>query len=86
MAKAFRPRRRPGVVARRNALHARGVQGQGRADLRQGAVLGDPSGLLSSSLAGKSRGAIEIHADDDIDTEALTALIQEAVLLNEASR
>jgi hypothetical protein len=51
----------------------------------KGASLDDPSGLFNSSLEGNTRRAIDIHEDDEIDEEALRALIREAVDLNESS-
>jgi hypothetical protein len=50
----------------------------------KGASLDDPSGLFNSSLEGKVRRAIDIHEDEDVDGEALKALIGEAVKLNES--
>ena len=51
----------------------------------KGASLEDPSGLFNSSLEGNTRRAIDIHEDDEIDEEALKALIREAVALNTSS-
>ena len=51
----------------------------------KGASLEDPSGLFNSSLEGKVRRAIDIHEGDEVDEEALKALVQEAVALNESS-
>src|SRR5688500_16548000 len=48
----------------------------------RGASLDDPSGLFNSSLEGNTRRAIDIHEDDEIDEEALKALIRDAVELN----
>ena len=48
----------------------------------KGASLPDPSGLFNSSLDGNTRRAIDFHEGDDIDEEALTALIHAAVELN----
>ncbi|HEX4483414.1 MAG TPA: DUF1801 domain-containing protein [Solirubrobacteraceae bacterium] len=48
----------------------------------KGASLDDPSGLFNSSLEGKVRRAIDIHEGDEIDEQALQALIREAVALN----
>jgi len=48
----------------------------------KGASLEDPSGLFNSSLEGKVRRAIDFHEDDEVDEEALKALIREAVALN----
>jgi hypothetical protein len=52
----------------------------------KGASLEDPSGLFNSSLEGNTRRAIDIHEDDEIDEEALMALIRAAVALNTSSR
>ena len=51
----------------------------------KGASLPDPSGLFNSSLEGATRRAIDIHEGDDIDADALKALIKAAVALNCAS-
>jgi len=48
----------------------------------KGASLGDPAGLFNSSLGGNTRRAIDIHEGEEIDGEALKALIREAVALN----
>lgn len=48
----------------------------------KGASLEDPAGLFNSSLEGKTRRAIDIHEDDEIDEEALKDLIRAAVALN----
>lgn len=50
----------------------------------KGASLDDPAGLFNSSLEGNVRRAIDFHEGDEIDEEALVALIQEAVALNES--
>jgi hypothetical protein len=52
----------------------------------KGAALKDPSGLFNSSLDGNVRRAIDIHADDKIDEEALKDLIRAAVALNLAGK
>ena len=48
----------------------------------KGASLEDPSGLFNASLEGNTRRAIDIHEGDEIDEEALKALIRAAVALN----
>ncbi|HWP33231.1 MAG TPA: DUF1801 domain-containing protein [Solirubrobacterales bacterium] len=48
----------------------------------KGASLEDPSGLFNSSLEGNTRRAIDFHEGDEIDENALTALIRSAVALN----
>jgi hypothetical protein len=48
----------------------------------KGASLQDPSGLFNSSLDGNTRRAIDIREGDEIDEEALKALIRAAVALN----
>ena len=48
----------------------------------KGASLEDPSGLFNSSLEGNTRRAIDIHEGDEVDGEALKALIRAAVELN----
>ena len=48
----------------------------------KGASLEDPAGLFNSSLDGNTRRAIDIREDDEIDEEALKALIRAAAELN----
>jgi hypothetical protein len=50
----------------------------------KGASLADPNGLFNSSLGGKTRRALDIGEGEEIDGEALKALIREAVELNSA--
>jgi hypothetical protein len=50
----------------------------------KGASLEDPSGLFNSSLEGNTRRAIDVHEGEEIDEEALKALIRAAVSLNES--
>ncbi len=50
----------------------------------KGAALKDPSGLFNSSLDGKVRRAIDIHEGEQVDAEALKALVRAAVTLNQA--
>ena len=51
----------------------------------KGASLKDPTHLFNSSLEGRVRRAIDIHEGEKIDEKALTALVREAVALNEVS-
>ncbi|MGB6212920.1 DUF1801 domain-containing protein [Pseudomonas mandelii] len=48
----------------------------------QGASLEDPWGLFNASLEGNTRRAIDVHEGDEINEEALKALINAAVALN----
>jgi hypothetical protein len=48
----------------------------------KGASLEDPSHLFDSSLDGNVRRAIDIHEGDEIDEQALKALIRAALALN----
>jgi hypothetical protein len=48
----------------------------------KGASLPDPKGLFNSSLDGNVRRAIDFREGDEIDAEALKALVQAAVTLN----
>ena len=50
----------------------------------KGASLEDPAGLFNSSLDGNVRRAIDFFEGDEIDEPALTALLLEAIALNEA--
>jgi len=51
----------------------------------KGASLEDPSGLFNSSLEGNVRRAIDFHEGEEIDAEALKALVRAAVALNASS-
>jgi hypothetical protein len=48
----------------------------------KGASVDDPAGLFNSSLEGNTRRAIDFHEGEEIDEEALKALIRAAVALN----
>lgn len=48
----------------------------------QGAALEDPAGLFNSSLKGNTRRAIDFEEGDEIDEEALKALVRAAAALN----
>jgi hypothetical protein len=50
----------------------------------KGAALDDPSRLFNASLEGNTRRAIDFHEGDEIDEEALKALIRAAVSLNKS--
>ena len=50
----------------------------------KGASLEDPSGLFNSSLEGNTRRAIDFREGEEIDENALEALIRAAVALNES--
>jgi hypothetical protein len=51
----------------------------------KGASLKDPAKLFNSSLDGNVRRAIDIHEGEEIDANALKALIRAAVALNTSS-
>ena len=51
----------------------------------KGASLKDPSHLFNASLDGNARRAIDLHEGEQIDEEALKALVRAAVTLNESS-
>ena len=50
----------------------------------KGAALEDPKGLFNSSLEGNVRRAIDFHESENIDEEALKALLRAAVALNQS--
>jgi hypothetical protein len=50
----------------------------------KGAALNDPPGLFNSSLDGNTRRAIDFHQGENIDEEALKALIRAALTLNKS--
>lgn len=52
----------------------------------KGAALDDPTGLFNSSLEGNTRRAIDIHEGEDIDEQALLALVRAAIALNTSRR
>jgi hypothetical protein len=49
-----------------------------------GAFLNDPAGLFNASLDGRVRRAIDLHADQPVDGEALQALVRAAMAHNRA--
>jgi hypothetical protein len=51
----------------------------------KGASLEDPARLFNSSLEGSTRRAIDLHEGEEIDEQALMALIRAAIALNESS-
>ena len=51
----------------------------------KGASLEDSSGLFNSSLEGNTRRAIDFHEGENIDEEALKALVRAAVTLNKSA-
>jgi hypothetical protein len=52
----------------------------------KGASLKDPARLFNSSLEGNVRRAIDIHEGEEVDESAFTALVRQAVALNNAGR
>lgn len=50
--------------------------------IANGAALDDPAGLFNSSLDGNTRRAIDVKEGEEVDGEALKALVREAVALN----
>lgn len=48
----------------------------------RGAALEDPARLFNSSLDGNARRAIDVHEGDQIDEQALKALVRAAIALN----
>jgi len=52
----------------------------------KGASIDDPSRLFNSSLDGNTRRAIDFREGDEIDAEALKALVRAAVRLNIAKK
>jgi hypothetical protein len=51
----------------------------------KGASLEDPAGLFNSSLEGNTRRAIDLREGDQVDEDALKALVRAAVALNISS-
>ena len=48
----------------------------------RGAVLDDPQRLFNASLTGNTRRAIDLFEGDDLDVNALTAIVREAIRAN----
>jgi hypothetical protein len=48
----------------------------------RGAALTDPAGLFNASLAGNTRRAIDLREGEPVRSDALTALVREAVETN----
>jgi hypothetical protein len=70
--------RGPGLVQPRRQTYKNVV----KLTFHKGASLDDPAGLFNSSLAGNVRRAIDITQGDEIDEEALTNIVRQAVALN----
>jgi hypothetical protein len=49
-----------------------------------GAALDDPDGLFNGELAGNQRRAVEVHEGDQVDEDALKALVRAAISYNRA--
>jgi hypothetical protein len=52
----------------------------------KGAAVKDPAKLFNSSLEGNTRRAIDFKEGDDIDADALKALIRAAVAVNKSAK
>ena len=52
----------------------------------KGASLKDPAKLFNSSLDGNVRRAIDIHEGETVDPSAFTALVREAIELNNSGK
>jgi hypothetical protein len=52
----------------------------------RGAALEDSAGLFNSSLEGNTRRAIDLREGDELDADALKALVRTAAALNGSSR
>jgi hypothetical protein len=50
----------------------------------KGASLADPTGLFNASLDAGTRRAIDVFEGEELDGDALVALVREAVALNRA--
>lgn len=50
----------------------------------KGASLADPAGLFNASLDAGTRRAIDVFEGEELDGDALVALVREAVALNRA--
>jgi hypothetical protein len=50
----------------------------------KGASLTDRDGLFNASLDAGTRRAIDIHDGDELDEDALLALVREAIVLNQS--
>jgi len=50
----------------------------------KGAALDDPARLFNASLEGNTRRAIDVHEGEEVDAEALKALIRAAAALNKS--
>ena len=60
-------------------------KGKVKLTFAKGASLEDPSGLFTSSLEANVRRAIDLGEGDEVDEASFTALIREAVALNESA-
>ena len=77
--------RRPRLVARRDRLHRRVLQGVFKLTFARGAALDDPTRLFNASLEGGTRRAIDLRDGVHIDEAAFKTLIRTAVAANTAA-
>ncbi len=66
-----------------NVLAAGAFQDHVKLNFFKGASLKDPRGLFNAGLEAKASRAIDLHQGDRLDEAALTALVREAVALNQ---
>ena len=77
MAQALEPVRRSGIICTGETYNDKV-----KLTFDRGAALPDPKGLFNSSLDGNRRRAIDIFEGDEIDGDALKALVRAAVAVN----
>ena len=71
------------MVSSWDPLHRRDAEERVRLTFPKGAQIKDPSGLFNTRLDSKTVRAIDIREGDVVNDAALTALVREAMRLNE---
>ena len=74
------------VVSRRDHLHRRDLQERGEDDVRQGRVAGRPFGPVQLKPGRQHQARHRLREGEEIDEEALEALVRAAVALNTSRR
>ncbi|MFE3543654.1 DUF1801 domain-containing protein [Nocardia sp. NPDC059177] len=59
-------------------------KGKVKVNFAKGSSVHDPKGLFNASLQAPVGRSIDLHEDDELDPEAFTALINDAVRVNRA--
>lgn len=77
--------RRSGLVSQWNHFTGKTYKSVMKLTFAKAASLRDPAGLFNASLEGNVRRAIDIPEGDEVEADAVKALIRAAVALNKSS-